>query len=425
MSNIRDAAARFAFALLAFVCVSAAEAQAQGDAQPPAAGRVVGEVTGVDAAAGRISVRTEDGRRVDVLTNERTALLSLPPGSTDAARATRITLADVASGDRLFARGEGGADGKPLAARQVVVTKASATTSARGPEGGRGRNLNGRVTALDARARRITVATRGREGPEEITLDASGAQVRFLRFAPDSVDVRHAAPGSLADIKVGDQVRATGERSADGSRFTAEEVVTGSLVRVGGTVASVNAARNELTLKAAGTNQTVTVALGSRTTLRRVTPEVAAEFAQRAERREQRRARGEGEGGGRVSEEERARRREERRAERAREGGEARQGGGEGRPGGGNRGGRQFQAAFENLPTIALADLKAGDTVLLTATATGADASRVTAVSVLTGDAEFLGRMMRGQGRGRRDEMSPGLPGDVIGGGTPPDRPQP
>lgn len=72
---------------------------------------------------------------------------------------------------------------------------------------------------------------------------------------------------------------------------------------------------------------------------------------------------------------------------------------------------------FDSLPTITLAELKKGDGLLITATP-GADASSVTAVSIVTGDAEFLRRMQQRGGEGRQRGMSPGLPGDVIGGGT-------
>jgi hypothetical protein len=41
----------------------------------------------------------------------------------------------------------------------------------------------------------------------------------------------------------------------------------------------------------------------------------------------------------------------------------------------------------------------------------------VTAVSIITGDADFLRRMQQ-RGDGGQRGMSPGLPGDVIGGGT-------
>jgi hypothetical protein len=80
---------------------------------------------------------------------------------------------------------------------------------------------------------------------------------------------------------------------------------------------------------------------------------------------------------------------------------------------------------FENLPALTIAELKKGDAVMITGTA-GADASRVTAATLITGDADIIQRLQRFQrgGRGRRDNMSPGLPGNVSGGGTG-DREQP
>ncbi len=87
---------------------------------------------------------------------------------------------------------------------------------------------------------------------------------------------------------------------------------------------------------------------------------------------------------------------------------EDRRGGGGGFGGGGNM--------FESLPAVTLAELKKGDSVMVTATP-GADASSLTAVSIVTGDADFFRRMQQGGQRGQRG-MSPGLPGDVIGGGT-------
>ncbi|HEV2763870.1 MAG TPA: hypothetical protein VGV38_12890, partial [Pyrinomonadaceae bacterium] len=188
-SALLTAAALAAFVLLAFITEGEARAQTAAPAQAQA-GRVVGVVTAVDAASGRISVRAEDGTQSDVVTNERTALLSLPPGVTDATRATRITLAEVAAGDRLFARGEPSADNRSVTARQVVVTKVAPPASGRTREEWRARGLGGRVTAVDARAKRLTVATRGREGAQDVSVDASGANVRFLRFAPDSLDVQ-------------------------------------------------------------------------------------------------------------------------------------------------------------------------------------------------------------------------------------------
>ena len=152
--------------------------------------------------------------------------------------------------------------------------------------------------------------------------------------------------------------------------------------------------------------------------LRSATPE----FIEAYERRGQRRGGG---GGGRRDDPEAQARREERLRERQARGEGGGQGGtrpegtegGERREGeGGRRGGmRGPQQMFEALPVVAVADLKKGDTVLVTATPS-ADAARVTAVALVAGDADFLRRLQRNNADPRN--MSPGLPGDVIGGGA-------
>lgn len=68
------------------------------------------------------------------------------------------------------------------------------------------------------------------------------------------------------------------------------------------------------------------------------------------------------------------------------------------------------------MPTVTVSELKKGDTLLVNGS-TGADSSRVTALMLVTGDADFLRRLQRRVGDDLRN-MSPGLPGTVLGGGT-------
>jgi hypothetical protein len=401
----------------AFVQTSAQTATTQttqGDAARPARQRVVGEVTAVDSSAGGLTVRTDAGETVGVTTDDKTTIRRLPPGETSLDKATAATFADVRAGDRVLAVGVGTSGG---VARQLILT----TRAAAGAQGrDDGRRLLGRVVSVDASKRTIVVQTRGRETTETVNVEVSNG-AKLLHYAPDSSRVADAQPMSFAEIRVGDQLRATGERASEGTGFRAEEIVAGSFTRVAGQVVSVDAARNELTLKNEQTGQTFRVRVGQRTTLRRVTPEFIKTMNERAEQmRAQREAR-RAEGGGQSANgngESRGGRREG-------EGGAAREGGREGRVGGGGRrgGGGGFGGAgggqmFDSLPTITLAELKKGDGLLITATP-GADASSVTAVSIVTGDAEFLRRMQQRGGEGRQQRgMSPGLPGDVIGGGT-------
>jgi hypothetical protein len=418
--------------LLAFI-PARAQTQPSGEAARPARQRLVGEVTSVDAAAKQLTVRADSGESATLTTTEQTTYLRMPPGETSLQKGQPAAFADVRVGDRVLAPGVSAAGG---AARQIILMARAATNAAGGANGpGRddGRRLNGRVVSADASKKLIVVQTRGREGVEAVTVDASSA-ARFLRYAPDSSRTADAQPGAFADVRAGDSLRAMGERSADGKSFKAEEVLTGAFARFVGTVTKVDAARNELTVTNEQAGQSVTLTLGARSSLRRATPEFEQAIAQRAERfgrREQRRAAGQG--GGQAQGEGGAAREGRRDGERRREGGEQ-QGGGERRGEGGQRrgggpgggGGNNIQQMTESLPTVALADLKKGDAVVVTVTPS-ADATRATVVSLLTGSAEVLRSMQqfqRGGPEGQRG-MSPGLPGDVIGGGQGPTREPP
>jgi hypothetical protein len=406
------AALSFAFFSPPAACGQAVEGQPARTSQGGAGGartHLIGAVTSVDAATGQLTVRTDAGSVVTVSTNDRTSYLRLPPGETRMDAATSITRADVRVGDRVLVPGGASADAQAAPARQVIVTSAAAGVvggSGRGGEDMRARRVVGRVTRVDPARREIVVQSRTREGSEDVTITAAG-DARFMRFAPDSIRPADARQSTLGELRVGDQLRATGERSGDGTRFAAQEIISGTFARVAGQVASVDAGRGEVTVKSEQTGETFTVNVGRNSVLKRVSAEASEAFEQRrGARREERRAEREAAGG--TSE-------GAQRGERRRERGARGEGRGGERPRGGGGGGNLLQL-LESLPAVTVAELKKGDAVLVTGS-TGADASRVTALMLVTGDADFLRRLQRRVGDDLRN-MSPGLPGTVLGGGT-------
>jgi hypothetical protein len=424
----------FLLLAISLLALTPVVAQTGGDtAARPARQRLVGEVTAVDAAARQVTVRADSGETATVTTNDQTTYLRMPPGETALDKGERVTFAEVRVGDRVLVPGVSAAGG--TASRLILMARAAAAAGNGGAGGAArddGRRLNGRVVSVDASKKLIVVQTRGREGVQAVTVDASSA-ARFLHFAPDSTRPADAVAGSFADVRAGDSLRATGVRSADGASFKAEEILSGVFQRFAGTVTNVDAARGALTVKNEQTGQTVTLSLGARSTLHRTTPEFQQAVAQRAERAQQRRASGQNGGGGQAQGDGQrggqgggqggGGRQGERRGgdgERRGEGGPRR--GGAGGPGGG---GNNFQQMMESLPAVTLADLKKGDAVVATVTP-GADASRATVVSLLTGPAAVLRGMQQFQ-RGPEGQrgMSPGLPGDVMGGGQGPTREPP
>jgi Cu/Ag efflux protein CusF len=375
---------------------------------------LVGEVTAVDAATHQLTVKTDAGANVTVTVDERTIYRRVPPGQTSLENAERITSADVSVGDRVLV--PNGLAGGQTAARQVIVMARAAVAAKREQEreDWRARGVSGRITAIDAAKKELTVEARSREGAETVTVAASAGNVRFRRYAAGSLRPADAVAGSFADIRVGDQARVLGKR--EGSRVTAEEIISGTVARLSGVVEAVDAQRGEVTVKENQTGRTVTVSLLANSMVRRIPAEYAETLRQREERRN-----AAGAGNGQSGE------RRERRRERDGQGG---QGSGQGQSGqNGERqraggGGRGAQGMFENMPALTIAELKKGDAVMITGTA-GADAQRVTAATFITGDADIIQRLQRFQrGRGQRDNMSPGLPGNVVGGGTG-DREQP
>lgn len=399
---------------------------AVGNAQIPAnvssATRVaqqhlIGEVTAIDPATHQITVKTDAGASITVAVNAETKYRRLPPGQTSLATAEAITNADVKVGDRVLVPG-GATLAGGAAARQVIVMAREAVAARREQQRDdwRTRGVNGRVVAIDPTKKEITIESRSREGAQSLTV-TTGANTRVRRYAPGSVRPDDAVAGTFADIRVGDQLRALGNREE--SRVTAEEIISGSVTRMMGTVERIDVSRNEIVVKDSQSGKPMTVELLPKTTLRRV----PADFAETLERMQQRRGANEN-----LTEAQRTAQREERAARRRERGTQATPGtappAGENRPGA-RPGGRNPQQMLENFPVITVNELKKGDAVMVTGTGAN-DSARVTAATLVTGDAELLQILQRRAG-GRPEGMSPGLPSGLMGGGTgsEPERQQP
>lgn len=376
----------------------------------PVQTNLIGEVTAIDRSAGKIVVQTEAKTSVTVTINDKTVFRRVAPGQTSLAGAEQITAADVKIGDRVLI--PGGVAAEQTAVRQFIVMAREAINAQRDKEreARRARTINGRVTAVNLEKKEIIIEARGRGNPEMLTIAASGT-AKLLRYAPDSLKITDVKPGTFADLRVGDQIRVVGDKNADGTRVSAEEILSGSIARTVGTISEINQARGEVIIKNAQTGQSMTVSVGKNTTLRRISPEVADALKQRFERRRERRA--ERASGGAEQPQARENRRRNRGERRNRAGGEGNQNNNQNSN---QTRARNPQQMFENLPPITVADLRKGDAVLITTTSGGGN-SQMTAVSIVTGAAEMQQILQQTQGGGRgQSNMSPGLPGNVGGG---------
>jgi hypothetical protein len=211
----------------------------------------------------------------------------------------------------------------------------------------------------------ITISVPGFGGNKTLKINLIKNAV-LRRYAPDSIKFDDARPATLAEIKVGDQLRARGERNTDRSEMTAEEIVFGTFRNIAGTVVSTDAAKSTLTVTDLATKKPVVVSVTADSQLRKLSPMIAQRIAMRLKGgTTENGAHGAGTGQFGTA---------------APNGATASGEGGNGRAGGPP----DFQQMLSRMPAVALNELQKGDAVMTVTTEGSANAAPKT-VTLLTG----------------------------------------
>ena len=195
-----------------------AQAEASQQAAPSTSKvKTVGTIKSISGST--VTLATDSGSEVTVLLQSSTRLLRMAPGQTDLKQATPIQSQDLQVGDRLLAAGSSTDGGKSVTATSaVVMTKADvAAKQEHDREDWQKRGVGGLVKTVDAGTGTITIST-GAFGANTLAVKVSKETV-IRRYAPDSVKFDDAKPGTLEQIKPGDQLRARGAKSDDGKEL--------------------------------------------------------------------------------------------------------------------------------------------------------------------------------------------------------------
>jgi hypothetical protein len=315
-----------------------------------------------------LTIVSDAGTATTATIQDSTRMLRTEPGAKDLKGAAPITAQDLQTGDRVLVRGKMTEDSKSLLASSLIVIKASdvAAKQEQEREDWQKRGVGGLVTAVDAAAGTVTISNSTMGGNKTTVVHASKDTI-IRRYAPDSVKFDDAKPGTLDQIRVGDQLRARGTRGSDGTEMAADEIVSGAFRNIAGTVISTNAADNTLTVRDLLSKKAVTLKINPDSQLRTLPPMLAQHIA--AGLKLQRRA--SDKGGAPQPEPQRAAAREN--------------GGGFRRPGGAP----DFQQILNRMPAVTLADLQKGTAVMVVATE-GTASTQPTAVTLLTGVEDIL-----------------------------------
>ena len=350
---------RKVFIILPLIVVWAGSALAQGSgaASSSPSIRPIGVVTKLPA--GNLTLHTDAGPDLLIVLADGVSFLRVPPGATNLNTATKITMSDINSGDRVLVRGRVSVDQKSIVATSVIVMTKSDLAGAREAErlDWQRRGIAGTVQALNPEAKEITVISPAAPpaNPAYPVSVAMSADAVLLRYAPDSVKFSDAKPSTFEQIKVGDQIRALGTKSVDGGHFTAEKLVSGTFRNLGVSVVSVDVQSHTISVKDLASGKDVRVRTNADSKLLRLPPPVAHALAT------------------------------------------LNSGGASGGRSGGEPGAEPLdvQQSLERAPALDLAELKPGDPLIVVSTE-GAKTSEVMAIDILAGVEPILAARPKG-----------------------------
>src|SRR5687768_13192261 len=366
------------FSAITLITLSAAASVALAQATDPsiAAKHAIGEVKSIDATTKQLTIKTDAGSVVTVSVTDKTTYKKLAPGEKSLTNATDTTFAELAEGDRIMARGTVAEDRKSVPATQVIVMTKGDLAKKQEAERleWRRRGILGVITALKPDTNEITISNRTMAGTQSVVIPVS-EKTEMKRYAPDSIKFDDAKPSTFGELKVGDQLRALGDRTEDPLRFNPQKVVTGSFRTVGGVVTAVDPATGEIKINELEKKTPLTIIVKQDAVLRRFPSDIGAMMGGFG--------RGQGGSGGPGG----APGSGQPAAGQSQAGqGQAgtRPGGGPGGPGGRPGGGFNINDMLERLPVISVADVKVGDTIIVSSTQ-GVDPTRLTAISLVAG----------------------------------------
>ncbi|HYW37124.1 MAG TPA: DUF5666 domain-containing protein [Terriglobales bacterium] len=348
--------------------------------------KAVGTIKSIQADS--ITVAAESGGEVTAKLMSSTKILRVPPGEKDLKNAIALQAQDLQPGDRVLVRGQASTNGDGhriiITALAVIVMKQSdvAAKQQHDRDDWQKRGVGGLVTKVDAATGAITISSGGMGANRSIAVHIAKDTI-LRRYAPDSVKFDDAKPAPVDQIKAGDQLRARGTRNPDGSEVSAEEVVSGTFRNIAGTIKSIDATNNTMTVQDTIAKSVVVVKASPDSQMKKLPAEMAQRIAMRLKGTagggsgDQPGVNGQGQGQGTTGQ------RAAPTAGGARPGTESQAGRGPGGGPGGN-GPPDLQRMLSRLPNSTLADLQKGDAVMIVSTE-GGNSDVVTAITLLAG----------------------------------------
>ena len=253
-------------------------ALAQSTEAQAATAKRIGTIKAINGNA--LTLTPTSGSEVSVTLQPTARILRLAPGDKDLKNATPLQAQDLHVGDMIRVRGSGSADGNSIAALEVIVITQAAVAAVTDQirQDWQKRGLGGLVESVDAAAGTVTLSIPSLTAKKTVVVRTTKDTV-VHRYAPDSAKPEDAKPSSLAEIHPGDQLRARGNKTPEGTEISAEEIYAGVFPQYAATVKSVDASSGMLNVQDLASKKTVQVKISADSQLHKIPAEMAQRFA--------------------------------------------------------------------------------------------------------------------------------------------------
>jgi len=330
-----------------------------------------------------VVLTTDDHVDLTLTFADSARIIRAASGQTDLKSAPSISLSDIKVGDRVSARGQAGESGVIITSSAIVMKQSDVAERQQREREEWRKGVGGIVKQVDLAGNTVTIANSLAASGKPIVIHIA-PDTAIRRYSPDSVKFDDAKPGTLDQIKPGDQLYARGTKDADGTELNAQAIVSGTFREIAGTVVSTDPAGNSLTVLDIAAKKPVTIRVGGDSQLRKLSPRMAQMIAFRLK----------GGAPGMPAGENASVTQPERRSGTG-HGDAAQSGEPNWRGAGGQRGGAEgnspagtgppdLQQMLSRTPAISASDLNKGDAVILVATE-GSSSSGPTAITLVAG----------------------------------------
>jgi|GEM_PF-943754 len=361
------------FALVSFVILIAAMTalvRRQSAVAHQGVESMVGAVEQIDQYSKTATLKTDSGEIIRLAAKDSTVCLRIPAGEKTLSKAVPIKFEDISIGDRVLAHGT--KTDQTFAAQRLVVMPVAEVAKKREHDldEWKRRGIGGVAREVNSQTGEITLELRGMGAGTRVGVVTTKAN--FRRYVAGSLRFEDAKASTLSEVRVGDQLRALGDKSADARSFVAEQIVSGAFKTIGVTVVGIDPQKHEIHATTLDQKKPITIAINQDSVLHRISSPVAAAIAQKV------------------------------RSDA-------------GKPSAPQPGQKSappvidVQQMIDTLPAISIADIKAGDVLAVTG-AVEQDESRIVAIKLSTGVDLVLKALAPPPGKPQVVRLSAGLP---------------